>query len=272
MDFARLYKKEFMKGRRSFAAVIVITLGIMFFLFTRIGRWDEGMPTLTAIMMIFGFCTAAFIKSFDYLKEEWRHNNQYLMLSLPIKGYDIIGAKLAYFLTEFSSHILLLGAYTIMMMLAELRSPNTISNKVFRALSLSAWRAYGLCILPALYILLGAGVVGLFAYTVTLTVKKFGFWVGTASYIFPIWLLSNFSSRIMKISPDWMHIEIPLSKALALSNIENAFNKSGGVINISGMLNGAYIGIDLASVAVWTVGLAGLFLLASWLIENKVEV
>ncbi len=43
IDFARLYKKEFMKGRRSFAAVIVITLGIMFFLFTRIGRWNGGI-------------------------------------------------------------------------------------------------------------------------------------------------------------------------------------------------------------------------------------
>ncbi len=272
MDFVRLYKKEFMRGQRSFGATLVITLCVMLFFFTRIGRWDTGLPTLVAMMVVFGFGIAAFIKSFDSLKEEWKHDNQYLMLSLPVRGYSILGAKLAYFMTEFGSHMLLIGAYTAIIMLAEIRSSNTLGNDLYGGIASSVWRAYGLCVLPTLYILTGAGILGLFSYTVVLTIKKFGFWVGTASYILPLWLLSDLSSAVMKVSPGWMHIEIPLSKVLSLGQIESALDRSGGVINFAGLLNGTYVGIDMASVLVWTAGMIGLFYLASWLLENKAEV
>ncbi|AEE96463.1 hypothetical protein [Mahella australiensis] len=273
MNFARLYKKEFMKERKSFAVTLIITLGVMLFLYSRIGQWPTGVPTFVSMTIIFGFGIAAFINCFDYMGDEWKRNNHYLMLSLPVKGRDILSAKLAWFMTEFGAHMLLLGAYTTVMLLAELKSTDVLSAELYNGIVLSVWRLYGLGMLPMLYVLASVGVLGLFSYTAGSTVKRFNFWVGAVSYILPMWLLSYISGKSMEISPAWLHIELPLSNVLAWQQIERALNSNGtNDFNLSFFMNGTFIGIDILAVLIWAAGMIGLFFLASWLLENVVEV
>lgn len=273
MNFARLYKKEFMKERKSFAVTLIITLGAAIFLYSRIGRWPTGVPTFVSMTIIFGFSIAAFINCFDYMGDEWKRNNHYLMLSLPVKGRDILSAKLAWFMTEFGTHMLLLGAYTTVMLLAELKSTDFLSAELYSGIASSVWRVYWLTLLPMLYTLACAGVLGLFSYTAGSTVRRFNFWVGAVSYILPIWLLSYLSNKAMEISPAWLHIELPLSNILAWQQMERALNSSGAMdFNFSYFMNGTFVGIDMLAVLIWTAGITGLFFLASWLLENVVEV
>jgi len=45
MNFIKLYKKEFMKDRKSFVITIAIITAMMLFLYSRVGHWTLGIPT-----------------------------------------------------------------------------------------------------------------------------------------------------------------------------------------------------------------------------------
>jgi hypothetical protein len=273
MNFIKLYKKEFIKDRKSFAITLIIMTAMMLFLYSRIGYWTPGIPTFILAVTIFGFSIAAFISGFDYMGDEWEHNNHYLMLSLPVRGRDILGAKLAWFITEFGTYILLLGAYTIVVLLGEAREIDMINNALYSAITVAAWRTYGIMVLPVLYVLVATGVLALSSYTVGSTVKRFKFWVGAVSFIGSVGVLFYLSNKVMEISPAWMHIEISLGDILAWQQIESALNSANVAnINLASFVNNVVIGIDMLALLIWTAGFVGLFFIASWLLENVVEV
>ncbi|HPT63243.1 MAG TPA: hypothetical protein PLH24_03100 [Candidatus Atribacteria bacterium] len=272
MNFIKLYKKEFMKDRKSFVITIAIITAMMLFLYSRTGHWTPGLPTAILAVAMFGFSIAAFISSFDCMGDEWEHNNHYLMLSLPVRGRDILGAKLAWFVTEFGTYMLLLGACIIFVLLGEARGIGTINNALYSAITVAAWRTYGIMVLPVLYILAATGMLALSSYTVGSTVKRFKFWVGAISFIVPVGLLFYLSNKVMEISPAWMHVEMPLADILAWQKIENALNSNGVVsAGLTSFINGTVVGVDVLALLIWTIGFVGLFFMASWLLENVVE-
>ncbi len=271
-NFIKLYKKEFMKDRKSFVITLVIIIAMTLFLYSRIGYWTPGIPTFILAVAILGFSIAAFISSFDCMGDEWEHNNHYLMLSLPVRGRDMLGAKLAWFATEFGTYILLLGACTIVVLLGEARGIGPVNNALYSAITVAAWRTYGIMVVPVLYVLVATGMLALSSYTVGSTVKRLKFWVGAISFIVPGGLLFYLSSIAMKASPAWMHIEMPLADILAWPQIESVLSDSDMVsVNLASFINSVVVGIDILALLIWTAGLVGLFFMASWLLENMVE-
>ncbi len=272
MNFIKLYKKEFIKDRKSFVITLIIMTTMMLFLYSRIGHWTPGIPTFILAVTIFGFSIAAFISCFDCMGDEWEHNNHYLMLSLPVRGRDILGAKLAWFITEFGTYILLLGAYTIVMLLGDIKGVNVINSELYNAITVAAWRIYGIMILPMLYILTATGMLALSSYTVGSTVKRFKFWMGAISFIGSVGALSYLSNKVMEISPAWMHVEMSLGDILAWQKIENALNSNGVIsADLVSFISGTVVGVDILALLIWTAGFVGLFFMASWLLENVVE-
>ena len=272
MNFIKLYKKEFIKDRKSFAITLIIMTTMMLLLYSRIGYWTPGIPTFVLVVTIFGFSIAAFVSCFDFMGDEWKHNNHYLMLSLPVRGRDILGAKLVWFITEFGTYILLLGAYTIVILLGEVRGIGTINNALYSAMAIATWRTYGIMVLPVLYVLAATGMLALSAYTVGSTVKRFKFWAGAISFIGSIGALSYLSHKVMEISPAWMHVEMSLGDILAWQKIENALNSNGVIsADLVSFISGTVVGVDILALLIWTAGFVGLFFMASWLLENVVE-
>ena len=184
----------------------------------------------------------------------------------------MLGAKLAWFVTEFGTYMLLLGACTIFVLLGEARGIDTINGALYNAIAVAAWRTYGIMVLPMLYVLTATGVIALSAYTVGATVKRFKFWAGAISFIGSAGILFYLSNKVMEISPAWMHVEMPLADILAWQKIENALNSNGVVsAGLTSFINGTVVGIDILALLIWTAGFVGLFFMASWLLENVVE-
>ncbi|MBZ4665786.1 hypothetical protein [Mahella sp.] len=271
MNFVKLYNKEFMKERKSFVVTLVLLFLAEAFLYSRIGHWPTGIPTFISGMIAFGVGIGAFFNSFDYMGDEWKRSNHYLMLSLPVRGWDIFGAKLAWLMTEFGTHLLLLGAYSAVILLGEARAAEVLTAQLYQGVMAMTWRVYGIMIIPMLYTLASMGILALFAYTVSRTVKQLSFLAKAVGYIVPLWLFSYLAQKVMAVSPSWMHIEMPLVDALALDQLKRGL-ESSGIVNVDlwGLEN-AVLGIDMASVVIWAAGMVAIFIFGSWLLENRVE-
>jgi len=120
--FWQLFRKDLQALQFTMVLFSVITLAWDVFLFTRVGKWQEGLP--------FGlsFIPLAFLQlwvvwdAIQSYRSEWNSGSIYLMLSLPTSGWKLALSKLAAVWTSFTllSILSLSGAWFILMRETEL--------------------------------------------------------------------------------------------------------------------------------------------------------
>lgn len=115
--FWKIYRKDLQALQFTMFLFSFITLVWDIFLFTRVGKWQEGLP--------FGlsFIPLAFLQlwvvwdAIQSYRSEWHGGSIYLMLSLPTSGWKLALSKLAAVWTSFTllSLLSLSGAWFILM-------------------------------------------------------------------------------------------------------------------------------------------------------------
>jgi ABC-type transport system involved in multi-copper enzyme maturation permease subunit len=98
--FFKLYGKEMRELRPEILVMLIATL-VLDLLFYFKARQFPAM-IIGPSMMILGLAALLpFISSFKLLGREWNSNTIYLLLSLPVKGGNVLGSKLLALLTQY---------------------------------------------------------------------------------------------------------------------------------------------------------------------------
>jgi ABC-type transport system involved in multi-copper enzyme maturation permease subunit len=98
--FFKLYSKEMRELRPEILVVLIATLVLNLFFYFK----AQELPAMVIVpsMMMLGLAGfLPFISSFKLLGREWNSNTIYLLLSLPVKGGNILGSKLLALLTQY---------------------------------------------------------------------------------------------------------------------------------------------------------------------------
>ena len=98
--FFKLYSKEMRELRPEILVVLIATLVLNLFFYFK----AQELPAMIIVpsMMMLGLAGfLPFISSFKLLGREWNSNTIYLLLSLPVKGGNILGSKLLALLTQY---------------------------------------------------------------------------------------------------------------------------------------------------------------------------
>ncbi|MDD2586363.1 MAG: hypothetical protein PHT79_04305 [Syntrophomonadaceae bacterium] len=106
--FSKLYSKEMRELAPEM--ITVIGLAVLAYIYLFFKTHDYPFAVIGPVFMIGGM--AAFlpvISSFKLLSREWKNNTVYLMMSLPVKGGMIMGAKLTALLSEYVLGTLIAG-------------------------------------------------------------------------------------------------------------------------------------------------------------------
>ncbi|MGI6435679.1 MAG: ABC transporter permease [Syntrophomonadaceae bacterium] len=100
--FAALYGKEMRELLAEITIVVLLAIVVNVVLFFRLDQSPFRYVLFVPNMMLFGLaCFLPFISSFKLIYREWRSNTIYMLLSLPVKGASVLGAKLAALLTQY---------------------------------------------------------------------------------------------------------------------------------------------------------------------------
>lgn len=98
--FFKLYAKEMRELRPEIVVVLIAALVIDLYFYFK----AQDMPALVigpSIMILGLAALLPFISSFKLLSREFRTNTAYLLLSLPVKGGNILGSKLLALLSQY---------------------------------------------------------------------------------------------------------------------------------------------------------------------------
>lgn len=98
--FFKLYSKEMRELRPEILVVIIATLVLDLFFYVK-ARQLPAMIIVPSMMMLGLVAFLPFISSFKLLGREWNSNTIYLLLSLPVKGGNVLGSKLLALLTQY---------------------------------------------------------------------------------------------------------------------------------------------------------------------------
>ncbi len=102
--FLKLLSKDLEASRLPVFFLASITLALMAFLRLRIaqGAWDPEVFVLGVIAPMTFFPLWLIWRSFQTLRVEWREDTVYTLLVLPVPGWQVMLAKLASLLVEYS--------------------------------------------------------------------------------------------------------------------------------------------------------------------------
>jgi len=251
MTFGKLVLKE-IKGSRLTAVIFAVLVVLWhFFLLTRTAVWGAeviplaAMPFFLPPLWVFG--TMLYM-----LHTEWNTHSIYLLLSLPVRGWYILGAKLVAALVD----LLILGAVALASFWLTFGRALTVMLREFAAgipypwlisLALKIFLVYLLSVIVVL-------VVGQFSYLSSRLVSRFSGVLMGAAFFVQLWLLVRLGallSPLFKWVPD-----------LAFRD----WTERGGVIQVNTTV------IDTAPIAAVLFLTAAIFLFGSWLLENEIEV
>lgn len=110
-----LYKKDLAASRFEILLILgFIVVGNLFLFYKARTSWPMDM-TLALSMLFLGFIPLfAFFRAFSFIREEWKENTVYFMMSLPTTGNTIFLSKFLALLTQF----FVLGAVAVLFVVA----------------------------------------------------------------------------------------------------------------------------------------------------------
>jgi ABC-type transport system involved in multi-copper enzyme maturation permease subunit len=102
-----LFKKELLGEKNWIIGFCGFVLGINF-LFLPLSKITEGFMSISAIFMTLpAFPLMALVRAFLIWKNEWDSNTNFLLLSLPLRGYKVVLSKLGALAVEIFLYVLL---------------------------------------------------------------------------------------------------------------------------------------------------------------------
>ena len=247
MRFRRLLGKE-LRGLTIMAwPVAVIYIGLDLFLQTRVNVWGGSVADV-AVAASAGIVIWPVIALISSLHSEWSANTIYLLLSLPVKGWQILGAKLTAVMLWFAA----LGA---------IRTASLALNftrYIFTQLRGSPIDLVALQMFYAVIALFAAVLIGLvlteFSFLASHLVTKVRGLAGVATFFASAWLFAR-AVTLGALALSWM-------PAISL----RTFYISHDVVVISSKaLGSGYVVAVALMIGFYHV-------LSSWLIDRQMEV
>lgn len=108
--FWPMLRKDFRQALPAAAGIIAAVMAWQMFLYTRIGRWPMDVVLIVSALP-FGFVPLWVLsRGLSTLRQEWAGNHMYLLLSLPIPGWYIAGAKVLVVTVEGLAYGVVIGA------------------------------------------------------------------------------------------------------------------------------------------------------------------
>lgn len=227
------------------AAVIIVLLN----LFLRFQTFWEPGSALALSMMTVSLTIVVTLWLATALDREWQTGTAYWLLSLPVSGHTVLGAKFGLALTFLLLNLLL-----------------AIGGGYF-----TVWWAYGvqipLAMAAGVYLyFLGIGtlavLIGLLARTAGLLVRRWRLPVVVGVFLGAVWT----GERFARLVGEWFSF---------LPGFNLATGASWGQAGLR--LDGAGLTISFSEVSpepflAWAVYGVGLFFLTGWLLDRRVEV
>lgn len=107
MNLINLLKYEIViKYKRALFFICLLTAW-MVYLFTRINAWPDGGAAVVACVTAVGILVGILVSSIRILHRELNDDTGYMLYSLPVKGYDIVGAKVIAIIIEYIIYTLI---------------------------------------------------------------------------------------------------------------------------------------------------------------------
>lgn len=192
MPFRNLFRKEWNSIFPLFGAysALVVLLHLIL-LFKRSGM-DKDVMFILAVFLPFLFISAIAIGIGYYqLHTEWRTNSIYLLLSLPVRGWKVLTAKLAAVIALLLLQLVWIGASFALILLRvqwdEFSGNGELSLTTLLNVAFNSFWMYVLVVLFLLAVLQ-------FAYLSGQLVAKFKWLVVMGAFVGALWL-------VMRISP-----------------------------------------------------------------------
>lgn len=251
-----LLKNEYHTEIYRFCISIAVLAAFYIFLLTRVAAWPEGAPTAVSLIPVFGFALAAVVGSFTAMGDEYKHGTIYTLMSLPVSGYMVIGAK---FLLVFVKFVI----YNLLMLSGFLTVLNRdLIVRVAQVQAVYAGQLWNAILKDSIsFYLLGTGflafgiITGIFSYTVyrSIDIPFIRFLAAFIAYILPGYIAQKLYEWTVDILPPiWM-------KIYGFSTLNSVFNPGSVSISLTP-------GIFYILIAVL------MFISSGWLYENRMEV
>ncbi|SFT23801.1 hypothetical protein [Paenibacillus sp. BC26] len=121
MAFRNLFRKELKSVWPLYGVFSAAVLLMDFFLLFKRNQWDPSILTMLSLLLPYIFIATITIGVGYYqLHAEWRSNSIYLLLSLPVRGWKVLAAKLAAMITLLIGVMLWIGAsFSLTLLIAE---------------------------------------------------------------------------------------------------------------------------------------------------------
>lgn len=255
-SFWQIYRKDLQALQFTMFLFSVITVVWDVFLFTRVGRWEEGLPFGLSFIPV-GFLQLWVVwDAIQSYRSEWHSGSIYLMLSLPTSGWKQALAKLAAVWTSFTllSFLSLSGGWFILMRETDLAHEIVnVLQQVPRGYLFSWAIRLGLA-----YWLSGlaTALVVQTAYVVSRLVSRGQFFVMLGALwasLYGLLRLGGFGHYLFAWVPDLQFEALELGAEGA-------------------RLGGTWMAIDSGVLLGWALGLGLLYVLISRLLQQVVEV
>jgi len=163
MKFLSLLEKELKDEKNIFLFGSLALIVFFAFLFTRIGKWEKGTPFgLGIALSVSALLIYPLIKGFLSLRDEWDKDTIYLLLSLPVRRYKILLAKLTVEALEIVFFSIITVTFSYSILLKEFGHTFGISiPEMFQVLGM-------LCLLS-----ISLSTVPFFSYTISRCIRRF---------------------------------------------------------------------------------------------------
>lgn len=254
--FLAILKNEYRIDFYLFYIPLAILVLFYIFLLTRIGAWPAGIPTGVSLMPLFCFAIAAVVSSLTSFGDEYKHGTIYTLLSLPVRGYTVIGAKFLLIFLAFTIYILVMLAGILLILnrdiIARMAQMQVVyTQQLWDAIMYDSFHIF----IIGIGILVFVIITGIFAYTVyrSVDIPYVRFITAFMAYILPGYAAQKLSDLTMDILPPiWMNFK--------------GISATGSVFSLGSFSVSLTPGIFYAAMAII------MFFASSWLYENRMEV
>lgn len=117
--FSALYRKELRELAIDIVIVTVLAVLVNVYLFFKLNHGPYVHLLIVPNLMLLGLAgLLPFISSFKLISREWKSNTIYMLLSLPVKGTAVLGAKAAALLTQYVAGTMAVAVSSVLVSLA----------------------------------------------------------------------------------------------------------------------------------------------------------
>lgn len=247
-----LYAKEMKASRFEIGVAAFVGALLVLFILAKQGRVPDMVPVVVAFLPLAVWHMVAIVVGVNSLRSEWSARTSYLLNTLPVPGWKVLGAKLLAIMTAYAGTSLIgivaglaMAKNLMQFQLSDVLQVVTVATAVKASIGL--YIAYSLTVA-------GLVVMSQLAYLASTLVARLGWLLAIATFFTSSWAVVRIGQVIgiaFQWVPDWY---IP-----AVSESNGMATTTGLPVHMGPLVGAALVGV-------------GLFLLASRILEREAEV